>query len=108
MATSEEIAKLVSDINTKLSKELQPDTLVYLLESFLVDDETPVAEISVGELTEQAYDLLRLGDAVILALDGESIRYIEENAGTFDTTSSPVISIQDSNHRPRGRRPVAV
>jgi uncharacterized protein YheU (UPF0270 family) len=78
MARYEEIAELASDINTKLDTKLQPDTLVYLLESFLVDDETPVAEISIGELTEHVYDLLHLGDAVILALDGESLQYIEE------------------------------
>jgi hypothetical protein len=81
MARYKEIAELASDINTKLSTKLQPDTLVYLLESFLElveDEETHVAEISIGELTEQAYDLLLLGDAVVLALDGKSLRYISE------------------------------
>jgi hypothetical protein len=78
MASYEEIATLASDINTKLRTKLQPDTLVYLIETFIKDEETPVTEISIGELTEQVHGLLLMADAVLIAQDGEDIETLED------------------------------
>ena len=73
MASYEEIAKLASDINTKLNITLQPDTLVYLIESFIEDEETPFTEISIGELTEQVHGLLLTAETILIAQDGADI-----------------------------------
>ena len=78
MASYEEIAKLASDINTKLNITLQPDTLVYLIESFIEDEETPFTEISIGELTEQVHGLLLTAETILIAQDGADIETLED------------------------------
>lgn len=77
MATFEEIAELASDINTRLNTTIQPDTLVYLIETFIEDEDTPFTEVPIGEITEQVHALLLLADAVLIAQDGEDIETIE-------------------------------
>ena len=71
MASYEEIATLASDINTRLDTTIQPDTLVYLIETFIEDEDTPFTEVPIGEITEHVHTLLLLADAVVLAQDGE-------------------------------------
>jgi hypothetical protein len=78
MATYEEVAELASDINTRLNTQIQPDTLVYLIETFIEDDETPFTEVSIDELEDQVFGLVLLSDAFLIAQDGESIETIEE------------------------------
>jgi hypothetical protein len=78
MASYEEIAELASDINSKLNTTIQPDTLVYLIETFIEDEEAPFTEVSIGELTEQVHGLLLMADAVLIAQDGEDIETLED------------------------------
>jgi uncharacterized protein YheU (UPF0270 family) len=77
MASYKEIATLASDINTRLDTTIQPDTLVYLIETFIEDEDTPFTEVPIGEITEQVHSLLLLADAVLIAQDGEDIETIE-------------------------------
>ena len=78
MATFEEIAELASDINTKLDTKLQPETLVYLIETFVEDEGTPFTEVPISEITEQVHDLILLADAFLLAQDGEDVETLED------------------------------
>jgi len=78
MATYEEIAELASDINTKLGTKIQPDTLVYLIETFIEDEETPFTEVPIGEITEQVHGYILLTDAFLIAQDGEDIETLED------------------------------
>jgi hypothetical protein len=78
MATYEEIAELASDINSKLSVKIQPDTLVYLIENFIEDEETPFTEVPIGEITEQVHGLILQADAFLLAQDGEDVEALED------------------------------
>jgi hypothetical protein len=78
MATFEEIAKLASDINTKLDTKLQPETLVYLIETFVEDEETPFTEVPISEITEQVHGLILLADAFLIAQDGEDVETLED------------------------------
>jgi hypothetical protein len=81
MASYEDLATLASDINTRLNTTLQPDTLVYLIETFIEDEDTPFTEVPIGEITEQVYYLLLTADAVLIAQDGEDIETIEREVG---------------------------
>jgi hypothetical protein len=78
MATFEEIAELASDINTKLDTKLQPETLVYLIETFVEDEETPFTEVPISEITEQVHGLILLADAFLIAQDGEDVETLED------------------------------
>jgi hypothetical protein len=78
MASFEEIAELASDINTKLDTKIQPETLVYLIETFIEDEETPFTEVPIGEITEQVHGLILLADAFLIAQDGEDIETLED------------------------------
>ena len=78
MATFEEIAELASDINTKLDIKLQPETLVYLIETFVEDEETPFTEVPISEITEQVHGLILLADAFLIAQDGEDVETLED------------------------------
>lgn len=77
MATYEEVAELASDINQKLNTQIQPDTLVYLIEQFIEDEETPFTEVPIGEIAEQVYGLIVVADAVLIAQDGDDVEIIE-------------------------------
>jgi len=81
MATYEEIAELASDINSKLDVKLQPDTLVYLIENFIEDEETPFTEVPIGEIAEQVHDCILLADAFLIAQDGENVETLEDEVG---------------------------
>ena len=81
MASYEEIATLASNINTRLNTTIQPDTLVYLIDICILDEDTPFTEVPIGEITEQVYDLLLTADAVLIAQDGEDIETIEREVG---------------------------
>ena len=78
MATFEEIAELASDINTKLDTKIQPETLVYLIETFIEDEETPFTEVPISEITEQVHGLILLADAFLIAQDGEDVETLED------------------------------
>jgi hypothetical protein len=78
MASFEEIAELASDINTKLDTKIQSETLVYLIETFIEDEETPFTEVPIGEITEQVHGLILLADAFLIAQDGEDIETLED------------------------------
>jgi hypothetical protein len=78
MATYEEIAELASDINQKLNTTIQPDSLVYLIEQFIEDEETPFTEVPIQEITEQVHSLIYVADAFLIAQDGEDIETIEQ------------------------------
>ena len=78
MATYEEIAELASDINTKLDTKIQPDTLVYLIETYIEDEETPLTEVPISEITEQVHGFILLADAFLIAQDGEDIETLED------------------------------
>jgi hypothetical protein len=85
MATYEEIASLASDINSKINTELDPDSLAFLIETYIVDDEVDLSEVSIEEITETFLGLLLLSDAFLCAQDGESIEVIEaEQAATAE------------------------
>jgi hypothetical protein len=77
MATYEEIAELASDINQKLDTKIQPDSLVYLIEQFIEDEDTPFTEVPIGEIAEQVHGLILMADAVLIAQDGDDIETIE-------------------------------
>jgi hypothetical protein len=90
MATFEEIAELASDINTKLDTKIQPETLVYLIETFIEDEETPFTEVPIGEITEQVHGLILLADAFLIAQDGEDVETIEDEvAQTAESLETP-------------------
>jgi hypothetical protein len=90
MATFEEIAELASDINTKLDTKIQPETLVYLIETFIEDEETPFTEVPIGEITEQVHGLILLADAFLIAQDGEDIEALEDEvAQTAESLETP-------------------
>jgi hypothetical protein len=78
MASFEEIAELASDINTKLDTKIQPETLVYLIETFIEDEETPFTEVPISEITEQVHGLILLADAFLIAQDGEDVETLED------------------------------
>ena len=78
MASYEEIAELASDINSKLNTTIQPDTLVYLIETFIEDEGTPFTEVPITELAEQVHGLILLADAFLIAQDGEDIETLED------------------------------
>jgi hypothetical protein len=78
MASYEEIATLASDINTRLDTTIQPDTLVYLIKTFVDDEETPFTEVPISEITEQVHYLLLLADAFLIAQDGDDIETLED------------------------------
>lgn len=78
MATFEEVAELASDLNQRLGTSFLPDSLVYLIESFIGDDETDPFEIPISEITEHLVGLICLSDAFVAAQDGEDIEGIEE------------------------------
>jgi hypothetical protein len=78
MASYEEIATLASDINTRLDTTIQPDTLVYLIETFIEDEDTPFTEVPISEITEQVHCLILLADAFLIAQDGEDIETLED------------------------------
>jgi hypothetical protein len=78
MASFEEIAELASDINTKLDTKIQPETLVYLIETFVEDEETPFTEVPISEITEQVHGLILLADAFLIAQDGEDVETLED------------------------------
>jgi hypothetical protein len=85
MATYEEIAELASDINQKLNTTIQPDSLVYLIEQFIEDEDTPFTEVPIGEIAEQVHGLILMADAVLIAQDGDDIETIEaETAATAE------------------------
>jgi len=85
MATYEEIAELASDINQKLDTKIQPDSLVYLIERFIEDAETPFTEVPIGEIAEQVHGLILMADAVLITQDGDDIETIEtETAATAE------------------------
>ena len=77
MATYEEVAELASDLNQKLGSTILPDSLVYLIEEYLEDEETPFTEVPIAEIAEQVHCLLILADAFVAAQDGDSIEEIE-------------------------------
>lgn len=77
MATYEEVAELASDLNQQLGTTIQPDSLVYLIESYVEDEETPFTEVPIREIAEQVHILLILADAFVVAQDGDSIEEIE-------------------------------
>lgn len=77
MATYEEVAELASDINQKLNSQIQPDTLVYLIEQFIEDEATPFTEVPIQEIAEQIHALIYVADAFLIAQDGEDIETIE-------------------------------
>ena len=78
MATFEEVAELASDINQKLATSIEPDSLVFLIEEYIEDEETQFSEIPIGEIAEQVHLLLLLADAFVAAQDGETVEGIEE------------------------------
>jgi hypothetical protein len=80
MATYEEIAELASDINQKLDTKIQPDSLVFLIERFIEDEDTPFTEVPIGEIAEQVHGLIYVADAFLIAQDGEDIETIEAEA----------------------------
>jgi hypothetical protein len=85
MATYEEIATLASDINSKIKTSLDPDSLAFLIETYVVDDEVDLSEVSIEEITETFLGLLLLSDAFLCAQDGEPIEVIEaEQAATAE------------------------
>jgi hypothetical protein len=78
MATYEEIAELASDINTKLDTRIRPETLVYLIETYIEDEETPFTEIPIGEIAEKVHGGILLADAFLIAQDGEDLATLED------------------------------
>jgi hypothetical protein len=74
MASFEEIAELASDINTALNTTLQPDTLVHLIENYLVED---FPDVPIKEVKEEVFNALLLSDALVFAQDGDDIETIE-------------------------------
>ena len=77
MATYEEVAELASDLNQKLGSTILPDSLVFLIEEYIEDEETPFTEVPIAEIAEQVHILLLLADAFVAAQDGDSIEEIE-------------------------------
>lgn len=74
MATYEEIATLASDINEAIQTKIQPDTLVYVIETFLVEE---AGEVPIEEVREQVYNALLLSDSLVIAQDGEDIETLK-------------------------------
>jgi len=74
MASYEEIAELASDINTALDTSIQPDTLVHIIETYLVED---FPDVPIEEVKEQVFNALLLSDALVIAQDGEDIETLE-------------------------------
>jgi hypothetical protein len=79
MAIYEEIAELASDINQQIDSYLDPDTLVYLIESF-IEDEIPFTELSIGEIAEAVFSLILVSEAFHSGLNGLFLEEIEEEA----------------------------
>jgi hypothetical protein len=77
MATYEEVATLASDINQKLGTTIQPDSLVFLIESYIEEEDVPFTDIPISEIEEQVLGLLLVADAFVAAQDGDSIEEIE-------------------------------
>ena len=77
MATYEEVAELASDLNQQLGTTIQPDSLVYLIESYVEDEETLFTEVPIGEIGETIRNLILIADAFVAAQDGDSIEEIE-------------------------------
>ena len=73
MASYEEIAELASDINDKLNTKIQPDTLVYLIETFIEEEDVPFTEVPIGEIADQVIGSILLADAFLVAQDGDDI-----------------------------------
>ena len=73
MASYEEIAELASDINDKLNTKIQPDTLVYLIETFIEEEDVPFTEVPIGEIADQVIGSILLADAFQVAQDGDDI-----------------------------------
>lgn len=80
MAIYEEIAELASHINTTLGTKIQPDTLVYLIESFIEDEDVPFTDVPIKEIREKVFSLILLSDAFLAAQDGADVETIEEEA----------------------------
>lgn len=84
MATFEEIAELASDINQKLYTNIRPDSLVYLIEEFIEDDEKPFTEIPIWQIAEQVKMIILMADAFLIAQDGEDVETIEAEVVATD------------------------
>jgi hypothetical protein len=80
MATYEEVATLASVLNEQLETEIQPDSLVHILEKYFEDEYTFFPDVPISEITEHVHHLIIMADALIGMQDGDSIEELEKLA----------------------------